>query len=108
MKKITKIILNLAVLGATSLSATSLVKTDGAALFKKCVGCHGLNAEKKALGKSKIIKGWGKNKIIEALKGYKDGSYGGVMKGVMKGQTASLNNEQIEMLAEYISKKSNK
>jgi len=97
MKKITKIVLGLAVLGATSLAAT-----DGAALYKKCAGCHGANGEKKALGKSMIIKGWEKDKTIAALKGYKDGSYGGVMKGVMKGQSISLNNEQIEAIAEFI------
>ncbi len=100
MRKITKIVLGLAVLGATSLAAT-----DGVALYKKCAGCHGVNGEKKALGKSMIIKGWEKEKTIAALKGYKDGSYGGTMKGLMKGQVMSLSDEQIELIAKFIATK---
>ena len=53
MKKITKITLGLIVLASTTLAAT-----DGATLYKKCAGCHGANGEKKALGKSLVIKGW--------------------------------------------------
>ena len=38
-----------------------------------------------------------------ALKGYKDGSYGGAMKGVMKGQVVSMSDEDIASVAAYIS-----
>jgi len=100
MKKLTKIVLGLAVLASTSLSAM-----DGAALYKKCAGCHGASGEKKALGKSQVIKGWEVEKTVTALKGYKDGTYGGVMKGVMKGQVASLNDEQIESIAKFLASK---
>ena len=97
MKKITKIVLGLAVLATTTLAAA-----DGAALYKKCAGCHGANGGKAALGKSQVIKGWEESKTVTALKGYKDGTYGGVMKGVMKGQVASLNDEQLESIAKFI------
>ena len=100
MKTITKIILGLTVLAATSLNAA-----DGATLYKKCSGCHGANGEKKALGKSAIIKGWEIDKIIKILKGYKDGTYGGVMKGVMKGQVANLDDKKIEEIAKFIESK---
>jgi cytochrome c len=100
MRKITKIVLGLAVLGATTLAAS-----DGATLYKKCSGCHGANGEKKALGKSAVIQGWEESKTIAALKGYKDGTYGGVMKGVMKGQVVSLNDEQIKQIAQFLAKK---
>ncbi len=66
-------------------------------------GCHGQKAEKKALGQSEIIAGWDKQKIIDALNGYKDGSYGKAMKGVMKGQVATKSASDIEALATYIS-----
>ncbi len=72
--------------------------------FAKCVGCHGVNGEKVALGKSKIIKDMTKAEIVTALKGYKDGSYGGVMKGVMKGQVATLSDADIEAIANKIGK----
>lgn len=73
------------------------------ALYAACAGCHGQNAEKKALGKSAIIKGWDKQKLVDALNGYKDGSYGGPMKGVMKGQVATKSDAEIEALATHIS-----
>ena len=73
-------------------------------LFVKCAGCHGANAEKSALGKSQIIKGWDITKTQNALSGYKNGSYGGAMKGVMKGQVARLSDADIKEIAEKISK----
>jgi len=87
----------------TSVSVVTNTKT-GASVFIKCSACHGKNAEKSALGKSKIIKGWGASKIAAAINGYKDGTYGGVMKGVMKGQASSLSDDDIKLVSEYISK----
>jgi cytochrome c553 len=81
---------------------TSMMASDGAGLFKKCASCHGANAEKAALGKSQIIKGWDAAKTEAALHGYKDGSYGGPMKGLMKGQVASLSDDDIKALSTYI------
>ncbi len=72
--------------------------------YQKCVGCHGANGEKAALGKSKIIKDMTKAEIIASMKGYKDGSYGGAMKGLMKGQAASLDDAAIEAIANQIGK----
>ncbi len=69
-----------------------------------CAGCHGANFENHAMGKSKIVKDMTKADIITALKGYKDGSYGGAMKGVMKGQADPLNDAQIEAIANKIGK----
>ncbi len=84
-----------------SASDASLAE-KGKGLYLKCAGCHGSSAEMPALGKSQIIKGWEKDKIVAALKGYKDDSYGGVMKGVMKGQVANLSDEEIDALGAYI------
>ena len=67
-----------------------------------CQGCHGANFENKAMGKSKIVKDMSKDDIIKALKGYKDGSYGGAMKGIMKGQVASLSDADISAMADAI------
>lgn len=75
---------------------------DGKKLYNKCIGCHGQNGEKKALNKSEIIKNWDATKIASALKGYKEGTYGGAMKGVMKSQVATLSDSEIELLSEYI------
>lgn len=97
MKTTKKILAVLAILGVTSVFA------GGADAYKRCAGCHGVNGEKKALGKSAAITGWDISKTVAALKGYKDGSYGGAMKGVMKGQVASLSDADIQALSEHIS-----
>jgi len=89
-------------LGLIALGSLTILAADGATLYKKCASCHGVNAEKKALGKSAVIKGWESQKIIDALNGYKAGTYGGTMKGLMKGQVANLNATQIEDIAKYI------
>ncbi len=82
--------------------AISLFASDGAGLYKKCASCHGAKGEKKALGKSAPIAGWDVAKTTGALKGYKDGSYGAAMKGLMKGQVTSLSDADIDALATYI------
>lgn len=82
--------------------AASLFAADGAALFKPCIACHGPKAEKKALNKSEVIQGWAVDKTVKALEGYKAGTYGGAMKGVMKGQVAKLSADDMKALAEYV------
>ena len=95
----------LAVLTLAAATAVTLMAADGATLFKKCAGCHGPHGERPALGKSAVIKGWPKEKTVEALKGYKAGTrnvHG--MGGLMKAQVASLSDADIEAIADYLSK----
>ena len=74
-----KIVLGTLVLSVAAFAAVNL----GA-----CKGCHGQNFEKKALGKSAIVSNMTKAEVSDSLVGYKNGTYGGPMKGVMKGQVA--------------------
>jgi cytochrome c len=69
-------------------STTTIESTTGESTvnLKVCVSCHGQNFEKSALGHSKIVKDMTKNQVSNALIGYKYGTYGGKMKGLMKGQ----------------------
>lgn len=76
--------------------------SNGETLYRKCAGCHGQNAEKKALDKSAIIQNWDESKIANALKGYKVGTYGRDMKGLMKGQVSSMSDNEIDLLSKYI------
>ena len=48
-----------------------------------CKQCHGVDFEKASLGSSRVVRDMSQNDIIEALLGYKNGTYGGSMKGVM-------------------------
>ncbi|XOB60628.1 c-type cytochrome [Campylobacterota bacterium DY0563] len=83
---------------------TILASTIFANPYTKCVACHGANGEKSALGKSKIIKDMTKAEIIESLHGYKNGTYGGALKGMMKGQVNNLSDEDIKAIANQIGK----
>jgi len=89
-----KIILTLLLMGSSVFAAS----------FGACAACHGAKAEKKALGKGKVIAGWKADRVFKALKGYKDGTYGGAMKAVMKGQVARLSEADMKQLADTISK----
>jgi len=91
-----KVIVFLAVLGLSSVAMADA--------YKKCAGCHGGAGEKKALGKSKVIKDMTKADITAALHGYKDGTYGGPMKGLMKGQVKSLSDADITAISNKIGK----
>jgi len=77
---------------------------SGEEIFKACTACHGAKADKPALGKSQIIKGWDATKVSAALNGYKDGTYGGPMKALMIGQVGFLSDEEVQAVSEYISK----
>ena len=87
----------------TSVTKSTSSLDAGKTIFGACAGCHGLNAEKQALGKSKVIKGWSVAQVTKALNGYKDGSYGGAMKGLMKSQASKLSDADIKSVSEYIS-----
>jgi len=67
-----------------------------------CAGCHGASFEKKAMGVSKVVKDMSKEDIVKAIKGYKDGSYGGSMKALMKSQVTSLSDADIDSIASLI------
>ena len=77
---------------------------DATTLYATCGSCHGQKAEKSALGKSQVIAGWDKQRIIDSLNGYKNGTYGGVMKNIMTGQVNNKTEAEIDALADLISK----
>jgi len=77
-------------------------KIDAKRLYARCIACHGANGEKEALNASQIIQNWDEDKIYEALKGYKDGTYGRTMKSIMQGQVKNLSIEEMKALSSYI------
>ena len=92
----------LMILGLTAMLAAA----DGTAIFKsQCASCHGAAGEKKALNKSQVIKEFSQEQIVTALKGYKDGSYGGAMKALMKSKVANLSDDDINAIAKTIAAK---
>lgn len=95
MKKIV-----LATIATATLASVAMANVNAGA----CAGCHGPHFEKHALGKSKIVKNMTHAEIATALKGYKHGTYGGPMKGIMKGQVARYSDHDLEAFAHTIGK----
>ena len=69
----------------------------------KCASCHGQDAEKPALNTSHVIQGWDEARIASALQGYKNGSYGLKLKGIMKAQVNALTPQEIKAVSAYVS-----
>ncbi|MDD3008951.1 MAG: cytochrome C [Arcobacter sp.] len=86
----------------TTIIAAATAASLSAASIAACATCHGASFEKAALGKSQIVKGWDAAKIEASLKGYKDGTYGGPMKGVMTGQVKNLTEADIKDISAQI------
>lgn len=61
-----------------------------------CKVCHGVNFELKALGKSKIVKDMTKQDVSNALIGYKNGTYGSHMRGIMIGKVHRYNESELK------------
>lgn len=85
-------------------AAADALATKPPAVYEKCKGCHGEDGKTAALGKSAIIAGQDKETIITSMNAYKAGTKDEVgMGALMKGQAASLSDEEIEAIAEYLS-----
>ncbi len=83
---------------------TTQATADGQSLYKNCAGCHGDNGKTQALQLSGLIAGQDKEKSILQLTAYKNGElnkYG--LGNIMKMQVATLSDEDISELSEYIS-----
>ena len=67
-----------------------------------CAGCHGQHFEKKAMGQSKIVKDMSLKEIVVALKGYKNGTYGGAMKQMMLSQVVNVKDSDLDAMSMLI------
>ena len=93
-----------AVEAATAVKEAVVGNSAGEAAFKKCAGCHGADGKTKALGKSAVIAGEPKEDLVLKITEYKAGTRNVAGMGtLMKGQVASLSDEDIQAVAEYIS-----
>ncbi len=76
----------------------------GKALYAKCAGCHGADGKTKALGKSEIVAGQSVETLVKSLQEYKAGTRNVAGMGtLMKGQVASMSDDDIKAVSEYIS-----
>ncbi len=85
-----------------ALSAALATTSVYAASVAQCASCHGQHFEKIAMGTSKVVKDMAEHEIVSALKGYRDGTGGGALKGIMRQQTKNLDDKYIEAIAKII------
>ncbi len=90
MKKLVKL---------ATLSVLMVAPTLYGASVAACAGCHGQHFENAAMGKSKIVKDMSLKEIIDALKGYKNGTYGDTMKAMMVAQVKNLSDSDLEAMS---------
>lgn len=93
MKKITLALASITLVASTLSAEVNL---------KGCVGCHGQDWSKKALGKSLVVSEMNQKDIATALLGYKNNTYGKTMKGLMRGQVAKYSDEELKKAAKAI------
>jgi len=78
--------------------------SDSELIYKKCSGCHGINGEKKALGRSGSIADMSKEELAKVMLGYKKGEVNKYAMGaLMKTQMVKISEDEIVSLAGYIS-----
>lgn len=92
-----------------ALASGCLMAADGAAIYKKCIACHGVKAERVAPGSKGGVKiaGMDKARLVEQLKGYAAGTAdNGGAKAIMYANMKNwkLTDADIEAVADYISK----
>lgn len=90
MKRLVKTVALGALLATSSAYAVSIAV---------CAGCHGQNFELAAMGKSKIVKDMSLKDIVDSLKGYKAGTYGDTLKGMMMVQVKNLSDSDIDAVS---------
>ena len=93
MKTLTLTLAALALVGTTLTADVNL---------KACTSCHGADFSKAALGKSKVVSDMSKEDIVTAMLGYKNGTYGSNMKGLMAGQVKKYSDAELTAVATVI------
>jgi len=69
----------------------------------RCFTCHGSHWEKKALNVSNVVANMSSKDILSALRGYKNDTYGGKMKPVMKSQIKNFSDSDLVKISQFIS-----
>ncbi|CZE47127.1 c-type cytochrome [Campylobacter geochelonis] len=86
-----------------ALACTSVFAADGATIYKKCIACHGAKAEKVYLNKIPALNTLEAATMVEDMKKYKAGERNEFKMGaIMKGQMATLSEDDMKAVAEYI------
>ena len=83
----------------------SAMATDGAALYtsKGCTACHGADAKSPIMPAYPKIAGQGKEYLVQQMTDIKSGARNNGQTAAMKGVMASVSDDEIKAIAEYLS-----
>ena len=86
-------------------STTSVFAADGAATYtaKGCAACHGADAKSPIMPQYPKIAGQSKEYLIQQMTDIKSGTRNNGQTAVMKGIMAGVSEEEIAVIADYIS-----
>jgi len=96
---------SLVAIGLTMAASSTAFAADGAALYtaKGCTACHGADAKSPIMPAYPKIAGQGKEYIIQQMTDIKSGARNNGQTAAMKGIMASVSEDDIKVLAEYLS-----
>ncbi len=80
--------------------AATVFSADAAALYQRCIGCHGADGAKPP----HVLKGQKADVLLTKMKGYADGSFGGAQKAMMTNMVKNISPEDMKALADHIAK----
>lgn len=69
---------------------------------KSCTECHGENWSKKAIGISRDVSKMTHNDIAKALNGYKNNTYGGPLKHIMREKLKDYSKNELDIFSSKI------
>lgn len=104
MSKITKILLG-ASLGLAATLSLNTQAADGAALYtaKGCQTCHGADGKAPIMPMYPKLNGQNKEYLLAQMKDIKSGARSNGMSAAMKAMVASVSEEELSAIADYLS-----
>ncbi len=104
MKSISSFTISLLILGSMTVS-TAAIAADGATLFQQrtCFTCHGKDGQTPIMPAYPKIAGQNSEYSLQQMKDIKSGARSNGMSAAMKGIMHLVNDEEMKLLADYIS-----
>ncbi len=104
MKSINSFIISSLILGSMTVS-TAVVAADGATLYQQrtCFTCHGKDGKTPIMPVYPKIAGQNSEYTLQQMKDIKSGARSNGMSAAMKGIMHLVNDEEMKLLADYIS-----
>ena len=94
-----------AIISSLFIAISGSVMADGAAVYKAktCASCHGATGAEPIMGAYPKIAGQNAEYLVQQLKDFKSGARNNAQSAVMKGMVASVSEDEMKEIADYLS-----